>query len=155
MELCLLDRINNLLGGQNTNLVYFVQTDDFTVKIGSASNYLNFKLRVKECQRWIVNPKLIGFTYCDRRVESLIHDLFTSFKCDSKGRELFKLEHEVKENIAQWCEWSIYGEFNNLSFEEYEKYLEELEEDCESDEVDCSQEYDNEDSFNWDTLTAV
>jgi|688.fasta_scaffold718163_2 hypothetical protein len=123
------DLINTLLGqGWGIwNVLYFIQTDLSVVKIGTASDVDNFRKRFEECQRWIAEPKLIGFAFCDRKVEKLIHDLLFSYRLPSKGRELFALEHEVKQHISNWCDWNIYD--NSETFEEYLADLEDQDDD--------------------------
>lgn len=121
------DPIQKLLLNSKGHVLYFIQTDSESVKIGSASDLENFKNRFRECQRWISNPKLIGFAFCDRKVEGLIHNLLFSYRLPSKGRELFALEHEVKQHISNWCDWNIYD--NSESFEDYLADLEDQDDD--------------------------
>lgn len=152
-------QVENLIGDSFNQVVYFIKVDEWLVKISSASNFANFQKRFEECSRWVAKPELIGFVYCDRKAEKLIHNLFTSFRVQSKGREIFTLDHDVKRYIAKWCDnrfnvssWCAYN--NSCSFKEHLEYLDELAEEYQ-DEIpeDCQEEYGNEDAFNWNTLT--
>ena len=138
-----LDVIKKHLVGDN--ILYFIQVDLTTVKIGSASNIENFRKRLQECQRWVNTPKLLGIVFCDRKVEKLVHDFFFDYQLKSKGRELFALEHDVKQRISDWCDWNVYDNTESI-----EDFLREFEIFC---SVWGEEEYSNEDAFNWDTLT--
>ena len=155
-------QIEDLIGDKFGNVVYFIKVDKWLVKIGSASNFKNFEKRFEECSRWVAQPELIGFIYCNRKAEKLIHNLFTSWRVEAKGKEIFTLDHDVKRYISKWCDsrfnlgnWCIYNDL--CSFKEHLEYLDELMEDSQKENYDCvsneQEEIENEDAFNWDTLT--
>jgi hypothetical protein len=131
-------QIENLIGDSFSNIVYFIKVDEWLVKIGSASNFANFEKRFEECSRWVAKPELIGFVYCDRKAEKLIHNLLTSFRVQSKGREIFTLEHDVKRYISKWCDnqfsvssWCTYN--SSWSFQKHLEYLDELMKDAQNE----------------------
>ena len=157
-NISLFDQIEDLINSRVCHVVYFVKVDEWLVKIGSASNFANFEKRFEECSRWVANPELIGFVYCNRKAENLIHNLLTSFRVQSKGRELFTLDHDVKRYISKWCDnqfnlsnWCIYND--SCSLKEHLEYIDELAKEYKDGWYDDPEEYGNEDAFNWDTLT--
>lgn len=114
------DPIERYLASDKTNILYFIQISENLVKIGSASNVTNFYKRLEECSRWVTNPKVLGVAFCDRRVEKHIHSACSDYHVKTKGKEIFRLEHDLKKSIKQWSQWSVYGSlFGNTEESEY------------------------------------
>jgi hypothetical protein len=119
--------IESYLDSQKAEILYFIKVASDLVKIGSASNVLNFQKRLSECSRWVETPTVLGIAFCDRRVERLIHSYCHDCHVKTKGREIFRLEHDLKKSISLWCEWSIYGsKFGNTKYAECQCELEDF-----------------------------
>jgi hypothetical protein len=108
--------INELLRCGAKDVLYFIQVSENTVKIGSAGSLKHYHQRFSECNRWVSNPIVIGFAFCDRRVELCIHAFLRNQKVKTFGRELFELNSTVTSHISQWSDWNIYDNSESCDF---------------------------------------
>jgi hypothetical protein len=112
-----LQGINELLRCGAKDVLYFIQVSENAVKIGSAGSLKHFYQRFSECNRWVSNPIVIGFAFCDRQAEIYIHAFLRNQKVKTFGRELFELNSDVVNYISKWSDWNIYD--NSESFDFY------------------------------------